>query len=165
LPQAEQEYLAALALNENSGARSALAGLYAGEGRLPEAAAALEKAAAMSPQPTDLYLQLAEIELAQRLPTQALASYARAENASPFRNGGESLAPGLYAQIAEGRAEACRQMGETNEAILYQLRSAQLTPGNARRWNRLAEMYEAAGQSTLGGQARQRAAQAQSGTH
>ena len=165
LPQAEQEYLAALALNENSGARSALAGLYAGEGRLPEATAALEKAAAMSPQPTDLYLQLAEIELAQRLPAQALASYARAENASPFRNGGESLAPGLYAQIAEGRAEACRQMGETNEAILYQLRSAQLTPGNARRWNRLAEMYEAAGQSTLGGQARQRAAQAQSGTH
>jgi tetratricopeptide (TPR) repeat protein len=165
MPQAEQEYLAALALNESSGARSALAGLYAGEGRLPEAAAALEKAATMSPQPMDMYMQLAEIELAQRLPARALTSYERAEKASPFRNGGESLVPGLYAQMAEGRAEAYRQLGQANEAIKYQLQSVQLTPGNARRWNQLAEMYDAAGLSALGGEARQRAAQAEAGTH
>jgi tetratricopeptide (TPR) repeat protein len=159
---AEQEYLTSLQLNENSGAWLSLGHLNADQGRVAEAVQAIESAARMSPQPLDMYLLLAQLELGQNHPEQALAMYRRAERNSPYRDGGESLAPELYAQIAEGRSEANRLLGHWPDAIEFQVEAVRLTPGSVGRWNRLAGLYEASGQTTLAAETRRKAAEIQS---
>jgi tetratricopeptide (TPR) repeat protein len=158
--EAEREFLAATARGESILAWQSLGQFYVSAGGFAKAAAALRRAAAISPQPTTIDLQLAELELNRNQPSAALKMYDEAERSSPFRNGAEALAPGLYSQIAEGRSEAYRELGSLPEAIRFQLRSSQLTPDNARRWNRLADLYEANGQLSLALEARQRATQA-----
>jgi len=153
---AEQEYRASLARNENSGALFSLGLLYAGEGRNQEASEVIERAAGQSTEPLDMYIALGRIQLAQNHPEQGLAAFAEAEKHSPFRNGGESLAPELYAEIAEGNSEAHRLLGQWPEAIAFQQDAARRTPMVASRWNRLADLYEATGQMRLAGEARQR---------
>jgi tetratricopeptide (TPR) repeat protein len=158
--EAEREFLAATARGESILAWQSLGQFYVSAGGFAKAAAALRRAAAISPQPTTIDLQLAELELNRNQPSEALKMCDEAERSSPFRNGAEALAPGLYSQIAEGRSEAYRELGRLPEAIRFQLRSSQLTPDNARRWNRLADLYEANGQLSLALEARQRATQA-----
>jgi tetratricopeptide (TPR) repeat protein len=156
--EAEREFRKSLKLNESSAALLGLGRVYVSQNRLGEAVTAIQRAAEMSVQPTDMYLMLAELELGRNLPKQALEMYAKAERHSPYRNGGESLVPGLYAQIAEGRSEAYRLQGNWAEAVRLQRRSVELTPDNARRWERLAYMYEATGQGQLAAAAMERAA-------
>lgn len=155
----EQEYLISLALNDNSNAWFALGNLYAYEGRSEEAIRAIKTAAGMSVEPVDMYLVLGQLELAQHNPEQALEMYGKAESSSPFRAGGESLAPELYARIAEGRSEAHRLAGRWPEAIQFQLEAVQLTPGDKRRLMRLANLYEATGQRMLAAEVEQKASE------
>ena len=159
--EAEQEYRASLALNENSGALYSLGLLYANEGRNAEAVEAIEHAAEESAEPLDMYMTLGKLQIALNHPEQSLAAFAEAEKHSPFRNGGESLAPELYAEIAEGRSEAHRLLGHWTEAIAFQQEATRRTPLVVSRWNRLAELYEATGQMQLAAEARQRAAELQ----
>ena len=158
---AEQEYLASLALSESSGALYSLGLLYAGEGRNLEAVSAIERAAKESTKPYDLYMTLGKLQIALNHPQQALAAFAEVERTSPFRDGGESLAPELYAEIAEGNSEAYRLLGHWTEAINFQQEATRRTPLVVRRWNRLADLYEAAGQLQFSAEARQRAAELQ----
>jgi len=158
LHDAEQEYRAALALNDSAYAWYSLGRLYASEGRNSDAVRAIERAADLSVDPLDMYMALGSLQIAQNHASQSLAAYAKAENSSPFRNGGESLAPELYAQIAEGRSEAHRLLGHWAEAIAYQQEATRRTPLVMERWNRLARLYEATGQMGLAAEARERAA-------
>ncbi len=161
---AEQEYRVSIALNENSGALYSLGLLYANEGRNVEAVEAIERAARESTKSYDLYMTLGRLQIALNHPRQALAAFAEVEKNSPFRNGGESLAPELYAEIAEGRSAAHKLLGHWPEAIAFQQEATRRTPLVARRWNRLADLYEATGQVPLAAEARQRAAQAETGS-
>jgi tetratricopeptide (TPR) repeat protein len=154
--EAEQEYRASLALNQNSGALYSLGLLYANEGRNVEAVEAIEHAAEESTGPLDMYMTLGKLQIAQNHPEQALAAFAEAEKHSPYRNGGESLAPELYAEIAEGNSEAHRLLGHWPEAIAFQQEATRRTPLVVSRWNRLADLYEATGQMRLAAEARQR---------
>ncbi len=159
--EAEQEYLAALTLNQNSGALYSLGCLYASEGRNVEAVAAIERAAKESTAPLDMYMTLGRLQIALHHPEQSLAAFAEAKKNSPFRNGGESLAPELYAEIAEGNSEAQRLQGNWPAAIAFQLEATQLTPLVGSRWNRLADLYEANGLMQFAAEARQHAAELQ----
>ncbi len=153
----EQEFLTALSLNESSGTWFSLGQLYAYEGRGAEAVQALKRAAGSSAQPLDIYMYLAQLELEQSHPEQALAAFAGAERSSPYRNGGESLAPELYAQIAEGRSEAHQLLGHWPQALELQTEAIRLNPSIARRWARLAQLYERLGQTALAAEAEQKA--------
>jgi tetratricopeptide (TPR) repeat protein len=155
--EAEREYRASLALNQNSGALYSLGLLYANEGRNIEAVEAIERAAKESTEPLDMYMTLGKLQIALNHPEQALAAFAEAEKHSPFGNGGESLAPELYAEIAEGNSEAQRLLGHWPEAISFQQDATRRTPLVVRRWDRLAALYEATGQRQLAAEARQRA--------
>lgn len=159
--ETEQEYRASIALNQSSGALYSLGCLYAYEGRNVEAVEAIERAAKESTEPLDIYMTLGKVQIALNHPDQALAAFAEAEKHSPFRNGGESLAPELYAEIAEGNSEAHRLLGHWPEAIAFQQEATRRTPSVVSRWNRLADLYEATGQMQLAVEARQRAAESQ----
>jgi len=90
-------------------------------------------------------------------PWQALSDFTRAEQASPFRGEWESLGNEFHAQLAQGRAEAWRQLGRLDMAEQFQQSAVQRTPQDAGRWLKLAEIYQAAGQPLLAQQARRQA--------
>jgi tetratricopeptide (TPR) repeat protein len=155
--EAEQEYRASIARSRNSGALYSLGCLYAYEGRNAEALQAIESAAEQSVEPLDMYMTLGKLQLALNHPQESLAAFTKAEKSSPFRNGGESLAPELYAEIAGGRAEAHGLLGHRSKAIAFQQESTRWTPLNAQRWLRLAQLCALNGETQLASQAQERA--------
>ena len=159
--EAEQEYRTSLAINENGGVWYSLGRLYGSEGRNSEALAALKRAAGLSLQPFDIYMTMGKLQLVLNQPEQALSSFASAEATSPYRGGGESLAPEVYAELAEGRSEAYRRMGNWNEAIAQQREAIQSTPRELRRWDRLARLYEASGRTNEAAEVRRRMSELQ----
>ena len=159
--EAEQEYRTSLAINENGGVWYSLGRLYGNEGRNAEALQALERAAGLSLQPFNIYMTMGKLQLVMNQPEQALVSFAKAEETSPYRNGGESLAPEVYAELAEARSEAHRRLNHWSEAIAFQQEAIRRTPLVARRWDRLARLYEASGQTKLADEVRQRMLQLQ----
>ncbi len=161
----EQEFLTALRLDESSGTWFSLGQLYAYEGRGAEAVQALKRAASSSAQPLDMYMYLAQLEIEQSHPEQALAAFASAERSSPYRNGGESLAPELYAQIAEGRSEAHQLLGHWPQALDLQNEAIRLNPQIARRWIRLAQLYERLGKTEMAAEAERKARDVESQSH
>ncbi len=157
LAAAEQEYRRGLALNDDGGAWFELAIVLMQQRRYPEAEQALDRCIHLSPQPLVPYMTLARLELLMNQPAKALSGLDDAEHSSPYRHGGESVAPELYAQIAELRAEAYRIEGDPRQAIEQQRRAAGLTSSNAPRWNKLADLLQADGQWQAALDARTRA--------
>jgi tetratricopeptide (TPR) repeat protein len=155
--RAESEYRASLALNETEGPWVELGVLYLQEQRLPEAEHAFSRAVQLSDDPFPLYRQIALVDLSLRRPEAVLRALDGVTNSSPYRNGAESQAPQLYAEIADGRAEAHRMLSQLPEAIAFEEEAVRLNPGVAERWNKLADLREANGQIELSRQARQRA--------
>ncbi len=155
--KAEASYRDSLGANETDAAWYGLGSLYTLEWRLPEAEHAMQRAAGLSVAPCIPYMALAQIDLALGRPTKALDAFAKAEEHSPYRHGGEALAPALYAQIAAGRAEAHRVLRHFTQAIQFQQDAVRLTPNDASRWNQLADLYDSTGQMELSAQARQKA--------
>jgi tetratricopeptide (TPR) repeat protein len=161
--RAEAEYRASLALNETDQPWYALGRLYIQERRLPEAEQALSRAAHLAVAPYIPYMALAQVELWMNHPEAALQALAGAEDSSPYRKGAETLAPGFYANLADGRADAQRMLSHLPQAIEFEQESVRLDPGVASRWNKLADLLEATGQMDRSRQARQRALELQSG--
>jgi tetratricopeptide (TPR) repeat protein len=154
--EAEQELRASLAINENGGVWASLASVYGSEGRNEAALQALQHAAGLALQPFTIYMTMGKLQLALNHPEDALACFEKAEKCSPYRGGAESLAPEVYAELAEGRSEAHRLLAHWNEAIAFQQEAIQRTPLVQRRYDRLARLYEASGQIKLATEVRQR---------
>ena len=146
LDSAEQEYRRGLAMKDDDGAWFELSRILAARGQFGEAKQALQNAIRLSLQPLVLYMTMARLDLASNQPQAALESLQAAENNSPFRHGGESVAPELYAEIAEDRAAAFAKMGNAQQAIEQQQLAVKLTPSVAARWMRLADLLQSAGQ-------------------
>jgi tetratricopeptide (TPR) repeat protein len=159
--EAEQEFRASLAINENGGVWYSLASLYGKQGRTAAALEALKRAAGLSLQPFNIYMTMGKLQIALNHPEDALAAFDKAEKSSPYRNGAESLAPEVYAELAEGRSESHRLLAHWNEAIAFQQEAIQRTPWVPRRWDRLARLYEATGQMKLAAEVRQQMLQLQ----
>lgn len=152
--RADQEFRSSLAINENSGVWYTLASLYGEQDRNAAALKALEHAAGLSLQPFNIYMTMGKLQIALNHPEEALATFDKAEKSSPYRNGAESLAPEVYAELAEGRSEAHRELQQWTEAISYQQEAIRRTPSIQRRWDRLARLYEATGQVKLAAEVR-----------
>jgi len=157
LDKAEAEYRTVLALNETDQPWEELGRLYVEQGHLPEAEQAFSRAVHLAATPCTAYMDLAQIELWLNHPQAALQAYTGAEDSSPYRKGAESLAPALYADIADGRADAQRILSHLPQAIEFEKESVRLDPSVVDRWNKLADLYESAGQSDSSQQARARA--------
>jgi tetratricopeptide (TPR) repeat protein len=99
----------------------------------------------------------ARLDLASNQPQGAFESLHAAENSSPFRRGGEGVAPELYAEIAEGRAAAYVETGNLKVAIEQQQRAVTLTPSVSARWARLADLLQRSGQTQAAAEAREKA--------
>jgi tetratricopeptide (TPR) repeat protein len=157
LDAAEQEYRSGLAIKDDDGAWFELSRILAAQGRLAEAQTALKRAIRLSSQPLVLYMTKARFELATNQPQQALESLRSAEDSSPFRHGGESVAPELYSEIAEGRAAAYSKMGNLKDAIEQQQLAVKLTPAVASRWMKLADLLQSSEQEQAAAEAREKA--------
>ena len=157
LDAAEHEYRLGLAMKDDDGAWFELSRIMAARGQLAEAKQALQNAIRLSLQPLVLYMTLARLDLASNQPREALESLQAAENNSPFRHGGESVAPELYAEIAEARAAAYAKLGNTQQSIEQQQLAVKLTPSVAGRWMRLADLLQNAGQSQAAAEAKEKA--------
>jgi tetratricopeptide (TPR) repeat protein len=157
LDAAEQKYRRGLAIKDDDGAWFELSRILAARGQLAEAQTALKRAIRLSSQPLVLYMTLARFELASNQPERALDSLQAAEKSSPFRNGGESVAPELYSEIAEERAAAYFRMGNLKDAIEQQQLAVKLTPAVPSRWMRLADLLQGSGQTLAAAEAREKA--------
>jgi len=156
LDEAEREYYASLTRNETDSAWYLLGRLYSSEQRWREAEHAFQSAAELSFRPFTTYLALGQVELSLREDESALGEFELAEKTSPYRNGTESLAPELYAQIAAGQADAHWSLGHSARAIEFQQEAVRLNPSVAG-WNKLADMFESAGEVERSAQAREKA--------
>jgi tetratricopeptide (TPR) repeat protein len=157
LDAAAREYRVGLAMKDDDGAWFELSRILAARGQLDEAKQALQNAIRLSLQPLVLYMTMARLDMATNQPREALESLQSAENNSPFRHGGESVAPELYAEIAEGRAAAYAKLGNTQQAIDQQQLAVKLTPSVAARWMRLADLLQNAGQYQAAAEAKEKA--------
>lgn len=146
LTSAEEEYRRGLALKDDGGAWFELSMIFTQENRYAEAEQALEHSIRLSLQPLVPYMALARLELVMGQPAKAIAAFHDAEENSPYRHGGEGVAPELYAQIAEGRAQAYGLEGDRPRAIEQQRRAVELTPSSAGRWNKLSDLLQLDGQ-------------------
>jgi len=154
---AEVQYRASLARNETDKAWFELGKLYVQEKRLPQAEQAYSRAAEISLTPCAPYLSLAEVELRMERPDPALQAISKAVASSPYRNGGETLAPQLYAEFADDRADASRMLSRLPAAIEFEQEALRLDPSVANRWEKLAGLYDLTGQVELSSQAKTRA--------
>jgi tetratricopeptide (TPR) repeat protein len=155
--RAEAECRAVIALDESDRPWYELGSIYVEQRRLPEAEHAFSRAAHLAVTPYVPYMNLAQVELWLQHPEAALQAYAGAEANSPYRKGSESLAPDLYADIADGRSDAQRMLSHLPQALEFEQESLRLNPGIASRWNKLADLYQSAGRADSSQQARERA--------
>ena len=108
-PVVEAELLKAIALGSEE-APYVLANLYDIQWRYVDEVRILSQAAERASMPHRLYLRLGYAQLALGRPKDALASFDRAEEESPFVDEAAELGEGFRTQLAEGRRRAHQMM-------------------------------------------------------
>jgi tetratricopeptide (TPR) repeat protein len=104
---AEEEYLKSLRLRPTDTGWYLLGRLQATNKRYADAANAFSRAADLSSQPWDRFVDLGETLLLMQRPEEALSAFARAERLSPFSSTtGEGAR--FFARVAAGRARAAK---------------------------------------------------------
>jgi tetratricopeptide (TPR) repeat protein len=156
--EAEHEYLASLRLRPTDVAWYSLAGLYAAEGRYPDAVHCLQESAALSQVDYDRYRALGKVYLLMNQPGNALNAFEEAALRSPYQGTDSRLDPEFSARLAEGTADAYQKLGRLDFAIAAQQRAVSLTPEAANRWRELADLYMAAGRPDQAAEARRQSA-------
>ncbi len=158
LDLAAREYEKSVSLRPTDAAWFALAGLYTIQQRYPEALHAVRESAALSQQAFDRYRALGKLYVIMNRPQDALAAFAEARRQSPYNGDAAALGTEFNARVAEGEAQAYRQLGDLNRAIGSQTEATKLTPTNAARWLVLADLYQASGRTDLAQDAREKGA-------
>jgi tetratricopeptide (TPR) repeat protein len=157
LDEAEREYVRVVSTHPSDDAWFALALLYWGQHRYPEALHCLEEAAPLSLVPYERLRSAGLVYLYMNQPQNALAAFDRAERESPYHGESSDLAREFNAKIANARARAYRQMNEMDRAVAEQKLATDLTPENPALWTTLADLYDAEGHASDSSQARLRA--------
>ena len=151
--EAEQEWLAALALSPNQSALessvwSHLGELYQKQDRAAEALHAWQEAAKLTSDPivkTRAYVNLARLYLRSGHAETALQALDDAEHAAPpvmlQATGGRSF----KFDLAQGRAAAWRSLGDFQKATSYEEEAVKLDPDAADAWAHLAKLYQRQG--------------------
>ena len=156
-PEAKQQLRASLELRETEAGWAALGRTHALERRYPQSARAFRRAALLSFHPYYHYLTLGKLYLAMDQASQALEAFQDAERLSPFGKRTDAPAAAFLAQVAAGRAQAWKRLGDGTRALASQERAARLTPQDPILWLKLAELYQALGREESARQARARA--------
>jgi tetratricopeptide (TPR) repeat protein len=155
--EAESEYLQTVLLDPCDDCWFALARMYVAQNRYAEAEVALKEAAAVSLMPHDRLRSLGQLYVLLNQPQLALSTFARAEDASPYRGAAADQGKRFRAQLAEGRARAFRQLNDLNQAIAQENVAVQLEPEGATHWQVLADLYQVQGQPEKAAEARVKA--------
>ncbi len=155
--EAEAEFCTSIKLEPGDEAWFDLGLFYMTEKRYADAAEVFRRSAESSARPHDLWMLLGQAELQMNQPQQALEAFDKAEAASPFREGGESLGSRFNSLIATGRAKAWYQLGDLARAVSFQEKAVKLAPNDAKLWLGLADLYNAQGRNAQAEQARSHA--------
>lgn len=152
--EAEAELRTSLALEPSNQAELVLGLLYMTQARYNDAIQLFRESAESSNRPHHLWMLLGQAYLQVNQPQPALEAFDKAEAASPFHNGGESLGANFNSMVATGRAKAWYQLGDLQQAVSFQEEAVRLAPNDAKLWSGLADLYEAQGRSAQAQQAR-----------
>lgn len=155
--EAEAEFRTSLHLEPSDEAWLDLGLFYLTQKRYAEAVDVFRRSAESSARPHDLWMLLGQAELQVNQPQPALEAFDKAEAASPFREGGESLGASFNSLIATGRAKAWYQLGDVAKAVSFQEEAVKLAPTDAKLWLGLADLYDVQGRSTKAAEARSHA--------
>lgn len=153
---AESEYLSAAYLEPSEATYSALADLYRTEGRMADALAALQQAAAWSNKPYAVFLSLGFTYLQVGRPGEALTTFDKAASEVPTGTPAAQAGP-FFARLAQGRAFAWNALGNLSRATFYAEEAARLAPHDPDRLLELARLYELQGRVDEARQIRARA--------
>ncbi|HUO61417.1 MAG TPA: hypothetical protein VMU24_12165 [Candidatus Acidoferrales bacterium] len=159
LADSEREFRAALSYRESAETWFALGRLLAAERRYEEAAQAIAASAEMTPTPANNYKALGQAQLLLQKPKLALDSFQRAERSQLWQDRTLPGAREFFAQLAEGRAEAERQLGDLTKALDFQAEATRQTPMSAPRWKKLADIAAEAGNAQIADSAMRRASE------
>jgi len=151
---AESEFRTSLSLDPNDQAWFDLGLFYMTEKRYPDAAQLFQKSAEASSRPHEMWMMLGQADLQMHRAQPALEAFKKAEESSPFRDGGEMLGTGFRSLIATGRAKACYQLGDMAQAVSFQEDAVRLAPNDAKLWLGLADLYDEQGRSEEAARAR-----------
>jgi Flp pilus assembly protein TadD len=155
---AEQEYATALSLKKDSAENwFSLGRFYFFQGRFEEARHLVVTAAQLTWSPVNEYILLGFIDLMLHRPESALLDFSKSEEVISRWQGRANISPEIFAQIAEGRAQAYLALGRRQRAIESQQEAVRRMPEDASRWQALARIYDEAGLSELAEQAHQKA--------
>jgi tetratricopeptide (TPR) repeat protein len=102
------------------------------------------------------------VQLRLNKPQAALENFRRAEQSQVWNDNSLPVAREFHAQIAEGRAEAARQIGDIGQALELQQEATRQTPQSAARWKKLSELAANAGKRDLAESAARQASELQS---
>ena len=150
----ESEFHTSLSLESNDEAWFDLGLFYMTQKRYEDAARLFEQSAESSSRPHEMWMMLGQADLQLHQPKLALEAFKKADDSSPFREGGESLGAGFNSLVATGRAKACYQLGDLSQAVSFQEDAVRLAPGDAKLWTGLADLYDAEGRSSEAAEAR-----------
>ncbi len=157
LDEAEQDYLATIALDPSAFAWGSLAESYMKRGRVPAAIDALKHTAEFSDRPYLTLVDLANYYLALNQPGNALDTFDEAVRAAP-RDIDAADKGAFHFQVAQGRSNAWGALGNLERAISYQEEALRLMPNVPQAWQRLAQLYQMQGRSQDAERAREHAA-------
>lgn len=157
-PEAEREYLAAVALHPSEFTWSSLADYYRKQDRGPEAVAALKVAVQLQPRPEVTLVQLGYFYLQLKRPDAALDAFAQAVGgASPEITGATGRGSFSY-NVATGRAMAWNALGDIAQATAFQEEAVRLAPDAPQPLLNLAKLYQLQGRVAEAERASARAA-------
>ena len=152
--EADAEFRTSLHLESSDEAWLDLGLFYMTQKRYAEAVEVFRRSAESSSRPHDMWMLLGQAELQMNQPQAALEAFDKAEAASPFRGGGESLGASFNSLIATGRAKAWYQLGDVAKAVSFQEEAVKFAPNDSQLWLGLADLYDAQGRTTKAAEAR-----------
>jgi Tfp pilus assembly protein PilF len=154
---AEQEFRTAASLRRDSEITWARLGtFYLERQRFAEAQRALRTATQLGIDPATDFALLGQIDYLLHESERALKDFDRAEAEARRAGVRENDLPGLFAEIAAGRATVYFAARDWKRAISYQREATRDAPENPQMWQSLADICQSAGEPQLAAEARGR---------
>jgi tetratricopeptide (TPR) repeat protein len=157
LDDAEQDYLAAIAIDPSAFAWASLASSYLKRGRVPAAIEAMKRTAELSDRPYLTLADLGDIYLRIRQPDDALQAFDEAVQKAP-KDIDEADDGFFHFRIAQGRANAWAALGDLKRATVYEEEAVRIFPNAPQPLQGLAQLYQMQGRTQDADRVRERAA-------
>lgn len=155
---AERDLIRSASLDDRVSTWSLLSDLYRSQGKVADAAKAMERMAADSSQPARIFVMEGNFYLQARRPQEAAKAFDRAEAALNSSEDKQSSAA-----IAHGRAAVWSLSGNLARATAFEEQAVQLAPNESAYWSQLAQLYAQQGRMNDAAEAQQRAASSAAG--